>query len=88
LMASGAGALYIADFVDWHAAYWAMAALMMVGMTATLLAPGFDRAPAAAGAPAAPRARLRASLIEPFADLIRRKGPALALILPLVALYR
>jgi len=46
LIASGAGALYIADFVSWHAAYLAMAALMGVGVVAALLAP----APKEAGA--------------------------------------
>lgn len=37
LLAAGAGAFYIADFADWETAYWVMAALMGIGITATLL---------------------------------------------------
>ena len=39
LICAGAGALYIAEFVNWRAAYLSMAALMSVGMIASLLAP-------------------------------------------------
>lgn len=37
LLAAGAGALYIADFVSWPAAYAAMAACMLVGMMTVLI---------------------------------------------------
>lgn len=37
LLVAGAGALYIADFHDWQAAYFAMAAMMAVGITTVLL---------------------------------------------------
>lgn len=37
LIVSGAGALYIAEYRDWQAAYLAMAALMLVPIVATLL---------------------------------------------------
>ena len=37
LLVSGAGALYIADFVSWTAAYLVMAALVSVGMITTFL---------------------------------------------------
>ena len=37
LLVSGAGALYIADFVSWNAAYLAMAALIGVGLITTLI---------------------------------------------------
>ncbi|WP_459870363.1 AmpG family muropeptide MFS transporter [Halomonas shantousis] len=39
LLAAGAGALYIADLVSWHAAYLSMAALIGVGMLTVLLRP-------------------------------------------------
>src|SRR5258708_666146 len=39
LLCSGAGALYIAAFVDWQAAYFSMAALMPVGITARIAPP-------------------------------------------------
>jgi PAT family beta-lactamase induction signal transducer AmpG len=83
-MASGAGALYIAEFVDWRAAYWTMAGLVSVGIAAVLLAPVVDRdrPDRAAGF------SVRDSVVEPFADLVRRYGLALLVILPVVALYR
>lgn len=37
MMAAGAGALYIADFYGWRAAYEAMAALVLVGMVTILV---------------------------------------------------
>ncbi|MCB1737645.1 MAG: MFS transporter, partial [Gammaproteobacteria bacterium] len=37
MIAAGAGALYVADFVSWGAAYATMAALMGVGVVSTLL---------------------------------------------------
>src|SRR6476619_532520 len=37
--AAGAGALYLADRIGWKGAYLCMAALMLVGIVATLFAP-------------------------------------------------
>jgi PAT family beta-lactamase induction signal transducer AmpG len=37
LLAAGAGALYIAEYVSWHAAYLAMAALVGVGVVTVLI---------------------------------------------------
>ncbi|SED73392.1 MFS transporter, PAT family, beta-lactamase induction signal transducer AmpG [Rhizobiales bacterium GAS191] len=91
LLCAGAGALYIADYVSWKAAYLAMAAMMAVGVGACLLAPG----PAAdlprpdiASSPARHWPNLAASFVEPLADLARRHGWMLVLILALVAVYR
>lgn len=39
IIASGAGALYMAQYVSWHAAYLAMAAMMGLGVIAVLLSP-------------------------------------------------
>jgi len=82
LICAGAGALYIAEFVNWRSAYLAMAALMSVGLTATLMAPRLDEA--------APRERLpfAAAVMEPLTELFRRKGPILIPILALVACFR
>ncbi|HYF52650.1 MAG TPA: MFS transporter [Salinarimonas sp.] len=91
LIASGAGALYIAELVGWREAYLAMAALVIVGIAATLAAPIVERreAPGAAGSGAAPRGfNFAHAVVEPFRDLIMRKGWRVALILPLVAFYR
>src|SRR5262245_13107379 len=48
LLCAGAGALYIAEFVDWRSAYAAMAALMAIGIGAAIASPVVDRAPGAA----------------------------------------
>ena len=87
LLAAGAGALYLADFVNWAAAYFAMAALMAVGVVASLASPIVDRAPGLA-APRKAGFDFGAAVKAPVLDLYRRTGPALILILALVALYR
>jgi len=92
LLCAGAGALYIADFVSWKAAYLTMSSLMAVGLGACLLAGKSPQDKARAAAPPASRPlafpSLASSFIEPLADLVRRKGPMLVVILALVALYR
>jgi MFS transporter, PAT family, beta-lactamase induction signal transducer AmpG len=85
LLCAGAGALYIADFASWRAAYLAMAGLMLVGIGACLLSPPLDRPRVAEGSRAATFA---SSYVEPLSDLLRRHGPALIGILMLVAIYR
>ena len=82
LLAAGAGALYIADFSGWRAAYLVMATLVLVGIIAGLLSPRIPE-----------RARdetqsFAMNFIAPVVDLARRFGPLLAVILLLVALYR
>ena len=89
LICAGAGALYIAQFGSWRIAYFSMAALMGVGLVASLLAPIVDRAPGATGPVAnAPRFSFTEAIKAPLADLYRRKGAVLVPILVLVALYR
>ncbi|MCB5174897.1 MULTISPECIES: AmpG family muropeptide MFS transporter [Microvirga] len=82
LICAGAGALYIAEFVDWRSAYLAMAALMVVGLAGTLLAPRVDEGPARKRLPFA------AAILEPLTELFRRKGMILVPILALVACFR
>jgi PAT family beta-lactamase induction signal transducer AmpG len=86
ILCAGAGALYIADFVDWRAAYMAMACLMVVGVTACLLSPRVDKPRAAAGEGAG--LTLAKSFWEPLGDLVQRFGWKLAVILALVSIYR
>lgn len=91
LICAGAGALYIAEFVDWRTAYVTMAVLMSVGVVASLLAPVVDRPPRRPGHEAEPEATrfsFREAIWTPLADLYRRKGRLLVPILLLVALYR
>ncbi|MET0529313.1 MAG: MFS transporter [Microvirga sp.] len=82
LICAGAGALYIAEFASWPSAYLAMAALMGVGLVGTLLAPRIDEGPARTRVP------FVQAIIEPLADLFRRKGMMLIPILALIACYR
>jgi PAT family beta-lactamase induction signal transducer AmpG len=46
LFAAGAGALYIAEFISWKAAYLSMAALMLIGIAGTIFAPRVGDRPA------------------------------------------
>ena len=86
LLSAGAGALYIADFGGWKAAYSTMAVLMAVGIAASMLAPHPpDRERAAEGAPRESYVKIYA---EPVADLVRRNGAMIIPILALVAIYR
>jgi PAT family beta-lactamase induction signal transducer AmpG len=82
LICAGAGALYIAEFVNWRSAYWTMAGLMAVGLVGTLLSPRVDESAARQHLPFA------AAVIEPLADLFRRKGMMLIPILALIACFR
>jgi MFS transporter, PAT family, beta-lactamase induction signal transducer AmpG len=82
LIAAGAGALYIADYSGWRAAYLVMAVLMLVGMTACLLSPRLPERESIDGASPAEK------FVAPLTDLWHRFGPMLAAILLLVALYR
>ena len=84
LLCSGAGALYIADFVSWKAAYFAMAALMLVGMGACVASPRVaDKIVAGKGG-----FSLATSFYQPLADLVTRYGWRLVCILLLVSIYR
>lgn len=85
ILCAGAGALYIADFRGWQAAYLAMTALMSIGIAAGLLSP---RLAERARTPEEARSSRMARFIAPLLDLGRRYGPMLAVILVLVALYR
>lgn len=89
LLAAGAGALYIAEFVDWRASYATMAALMSIGLVASYLSPVVDRVrDALPGAEAPKRFDLARAIKEPVIDLYARMGRVLIVVLVLVALYR
>jgi PAT family beta-lactamase induction signal transducer AmpG len=91
LICAGAGALYIAEYASWRAAYVSMAGLMGVGFVASLLAPVVDRAPRIGGAAPVelpPKFSFATAVKAPLADLYLRKGRMLLPILVLVALYR
>ena len=74
MLTSGGGALIIAGQVGWGAAYGAMAALMVVGIAATLL----NSEPAAEDRDATPERTvaiwLKRAVIGPFAEFFTRPG--------------
>lgn len=96
MLAAGAGALFIADFMSWPAAYHAMAALMLVGVVTVFIIEEPPRQPAAsttaaaAGGSAAPRLRdwFASAVVGPFADFFRRNGAWGLVLLGFIACYR
>lgn len=79
MLASGALALIMADQIGWRTTYFAMAALMLVGMSTAWLAPEPE-------APAKVPRSLAEAVTQPLRDLLSRPG-ALSL-LALVMLYK
>lgn len=87
MLASGAGALFLAALLPWSWVYAAMAGLLSIGVMITLLAPE-----PATGAVAAPSAgfldRLQEAVVAPFVEFLRRQGVAVTLlILAFIVLY-
>jgi PAT family beta-lactamase induction signal transducer AmpG len=81
LIAAGAGAIYLADGFGWQASFIAMAVLLPIGGIAALLGPQPPEAQMPRGA------WLKAAVVDPFADFIRRHPAWLALLL-FIPLYR
>jgi MFS transporter, PAT family, beta-lactamase induction signal transducer AmpG len=80
MLASGAGALYLASAFNWHVAYTVMACLVGIGMVAVLIT-------RESVAPRPARERwFRAAVVEPFADFMTRHD--WPVILLLVVLYK
>jgi len=81
LVVTGTVALVMGDHLPWRVVYAAMAALMAIGIAATLLA---DEPPRPAQAPVA----LRDAVVRPATDLVHRYGGrGTALLLGFAALY-
>lgn len=89
MFAAGAGALFLADRLGWSGAYLVMAALMLVGVLAALLAPEPEPV-----APAEEPSRgwgswIGQGVIAPFRDFFARRGIAVAcVILLFISLYK
>jgi PAT family beta-lactamase induction signal transducer AmpG len=80
MLVSGGLALVLADsFLGWQATYWLMAALMLVGVTATWFA-------AEPEVEVRPPATLAAAVTGPLKDFFTRDGALLALLL--IVLYK
>lgn len=76
MLASGAGALYIAANYSWSVTYTAMAALILIGTLAVLVSKEPEASAIAEknGKPKNPVAWLQHAVIDPFADFLTRKG--------------
>jgi len=71
ILASSPIALTLSDTIGWQRTYWVMAALMLVGVVATLLAPEPEGR--------APR-NLRDAVVLPFTDYFKRNGAIAVLV--------
>ena len=88
IMVAGAGALIVADNVNWQAAYQFMALLMGVGLLTALLAPKVE-VREYVPPPAAPIGEtISKSVIGPFRDFFSRFGIHALVILLFIALFR
>ena len=84
---AGAGALYLAERIDWPMVYAIMALLVTVGMAAALLAPDPARRNPAAAQATPPG--MRAMVVEPFVEFFQRNGIGTAVIvLGFILLYK
>ena len=85
---AGAGALFLAEQLDWSLVYAVMAALVTVGMVAAILAPDPEKrkpeTSAAAGYPG-----FRSMVVDPFVEFFQRNTPTTAIIiLAFILLYK
>ncbi|WDI32750.1 AmpG family muropeptide MFS transporter [Hyphococcus flavus] len=88
IMVAGAGALIVADNINWPAAYQFMALLMGVGLLTALFAPKVEVGEYTPP-PRAPLAEtMSKSVIGPFKDFFSRYGMHALVILLFIALFR
>lgn len=87
-IAAGAGALYLADNIDWSLVYLVMAALVSVGMAAAIFAP--DPEQRSPGLVASGKSTgLRSMVVDPFVEFFERNGLGTAVvILAFILLYK
>ena len=88
LFIAASAPLIIADNINWPFAYQSMAALMGVGFLAALFAPKVEAGRYEPPKRLPPLEMLKASVIGPFADFLKRYGVAAIVILLFIALYR
>jgi len=94
MLVAGAGALYIAEFVSWPAAYMSMAGCMAMGVLTTLLIlePSRNDEGVSAYQPQQWQTLtvwVRRAVVAPFVEFFSRNGAALALlVLALIMVYR
>ena len=85
---AGAGALFLADRIDWSIVYQVMAALVAVGMAAAILAPDPDKRRSDAGVSHV-GSGFRSMLVDPFLEFFQRISVKTAvIILAFILLYK
>jgi len=89
LLASGAGALYLASSINWSLVYALMAALVLIGLAAALLAPIPETDANTAKSAENPGDWFHATVVAPFVEFFQRNhiGVATA-ILAFILLYK
>ena len=89
ILAAGAGALVIAEWLDWATAYQAMAALMAIGVVTVLLIDEPDTPPEAATGPSTSFVDwFTMAVVGPFVDFFQRNGKTALLLLAFISCYR
>lgn len=87
-IAAGAGALFLANQIDWSFVYAVMAALVMVGMVAAILAPDPDKKRSEASDPQVSHG-FRSMVVDPFVEFFHRNSMLSAIIiLAFILLYK
>lgn len=89
LLVAGAGSFYIAEFFDWHTAYFVMAAAMSFGVMTTLClsSPAVENTVTSISKNTF-LTQVRNAVIHPFTDFFTRQGHVGWLILLLIAIYK
>jgi MFS transporter, PAT family, beta-lactamase induction signal transducer AmpG len=87
MLVSGAGALFVAAWFGWFAAYATMAALILVGVATVLLSPEPRVAAEPMPAPPSLTLWLRQTVVEPFAEFLRRNRWQTALVILLFIMF-
>ncbi|TNF90966.1 MAG: MFS transporter, partial [Gammaproteobacteria bacterium] len=87
-IAAGAGALFLAESIDWSQVYLVMALLVVVGMLAAVLAPDPEqRNPELVAGQQ--HSGLRSMVVDPFVEFFERNGISTAIIiLAFILLYK
>lgn len=88
IMVAGAGALVVADNINWEAAYQVMALLMAVGLLTALFAPKVEVRTYEPPPKASLSETISRSVIGPFRDFFTRYGVHALVILLFIALFR
>jgi PAT family beta-lactamase induction signal transducer AmpG len=89
LLVAGAGSFYIAEFFDWHIAYFSMAAMMSFGIITTLFLTSPQVENSVKSLSKMPfLTKIQDAVIHPFSDFFARQGRLGWLILLLIAIYK